>query len=50
MKNGDPKHPYVWRVTRNGKVLTAPFINYAEIMSGGELVFEMGDQKTVFWK
>jgi putative alpha-1,2-mannosidase len=40
----------VQRVTLNGKPLTAPFIDYAEIMSGAELVFEMGDKKTVFWK
>ena len=50
MKNGDPKHPYVQRVTLNGKALTAPFITYADIMAGGKLVFTMGDQKTVFWK
>jgi len=50
MKNGDPKGPYVQRVTLNGKVLTAPFINYADIMAGGKLVFEMGDEKAVFWK
>jgi predicted alpha-1,2-mannosidase len=50
MKKGAPKNLYVQRVTLNGKALTTPFINYADIMAGGELVFEMGDQKTVFWK
>ena len=50
MKNGGPAHPYVQRVSLNGKALTTPFITYAGIKAGGELVFEMGDQKTVFWK
>ncbi len=50
MKNGGPKNLYVQRVTLNGKSLSAPFITYADIMAGGELVFEMSDQKTVFWK
>jgi predicted alpha-1,2-mannosidase len=50
MKNGTKENPYVQRVTLNGKPLTTPFIDYADIMSGAELVFEMGDQKTVFWK
>lgn len=50
MKNGDAKHPYVQRVSLNGKALTSPFITYADIMAGGELAFEMGSKKTVFWK
>ena len=50
MKNGGKGNLYVQRVTLNGKPLTTPFIDYADIMSGAELVFEMGDQKTVFWK
>lgn len=50
MKDGGKDKPYVQRVMLNGKPLTAPFIDYADIMSGAELVFEMGDKKTVFWK
>ncbi len=50
MKNGTKENPYVQRVTLNGKPLTMPFIEYADIMSGAELVFEMGDEKSVFWK
>ncbi len=50
IKNGGEGSLYVQRVTLNGKALTAPFIDYADIMSGAELVFEMGDKKTVFWK
>jgi predicted alpha-1,2-mannosidase len=49
-KDGGKENPYVQRVTLNGKALTTPFIDYADIMSGAELVFEMGDTKTVFWK
>ena len=50
MKDGGKEHPYVQRVTLNGKPVKTPFIDYADIMSGAELVFEMGDKKTVFWK
>ncbi|MEI7534068.1 MAG: glycoside hydrolase domain-containing protein [Verrucomicrobiae bacterium] len=50
MKNAAPKNPYVQRVTLDGKPVTRPFINYADIMAGKELVFEMGNQKKVFWK
>lgn len=50
MKNGAANHPYVQRVTLNGAAVKTPFISYADIMAGAELVFEMGDQKKVFWK
>ena len=50
MKNGVANHPYVQRATLNGVTVKTPFICHADIMAGGELVFEMGDQKTVFWK
>jgi len=50
MKDGSKDHPYVQRVTLNGKPVKTPFIDYSDIMSGAELVFEMGDKKTVFWK
>lgn len=49
-KNGGKENPYVQRVTLNGKPVKTPFIDYKDIMSGAELVFEMGDKKTVFWK
>jgi putative alpha-1,2-mannosidase len=50
MENAAKENPYVQRVTLNGKPLTTPFIDYADIMSGAELVFEMGPEKSVFWK
>jgi putative alpha-1,2-mannosidase len=50
MKNDAANHPYVQRVTLNGNPVTTAFINYSNIMAGGELVFEMGNQKKVFWK
>jgi putative alpha-1,2-mannosidase len=40
----------VQHVTLNGAPVKTPFINYSDIMAGAELVFEMGDQRTVFWK
>jgi predicted alpha-1,2-mannosidase len=50
MKNGGREHHYVQRVLLDGKKITTPFITYADIMAGKELVFEMGDQKSIFWK
>jgi predicted alpha-1,2-mannosidase len=50
MENAAPDHPYVQRVTLDDRPLTRPFITYADIMSGRELVFHMGTAKTIFWK
>ncbi|MGJ8726408.1 MAG: GH92 family glycosyl hydrolase [Roseibacillus sp.] len=50
MENGGEENPYIQSVTLNGKNLTSPFVDYADIMSGAELVFKMGSDKTVFWK
>lgn len=49
MKNGAANHPYVQRVTLDGEPLQTPFVTYADIMAGKELVFEMGAEKTVYW-
>ncbi|MDI1320182.1 MAG: glycoside hydrolase family 92 protein, partial [bacterium] len=49
MQNGAANHPYVQRVTLDGEPLKTPFITYADLMAGHELVFEMGAGKTVFW-
>ena len=49
-QNASAKNPYVQQVTLDGQPLKSPFISYADIMAGKELVFKMGDQKTVFWK
>ncbi len=50
MKNESPENPYVQRVFLNGKPLRSHFIQYNEIIAGGKLVFNMGPEKTVFWK
>jgi predicted alpha-1,2-mannosidase len=49
-QNTSAENPYVQQVTLDGQPLKTPFITYTEIMSGKELVFKMGAQKTVFWK
>jgi predicted alpha-1,2-mannosidase len=49
-QNASAQNKYVQQVTLDGQPLKSPFITYADIMSGKELVFKMGDQKTVFWK
>jgi len=49
-QNASAQNKYVQQVTLDGEPLKSPFINYADIMAGRELVFTMGAQKTVFWK
>ena len=49
-QNASAQNKYVQQVTLDGQPLKAPFIGYADIMAGKELVFKMGNQKTVFWK
>lgn len=45
MKKSPEEKLFVQRVNLNCN----PFIDHADIMFGAELVFEMGDKKTVFW-
>jgi putative alpha-1,2-mannosidase len=40
-KNLSKENKYVKSVTLNGKPLDAPILRHADIMRGGELVFEM---------
>ena len=48
--NASARNRYVQQVTLAGEPLKSPFITYADIMAGKELVFIMGEQKVVFWK
>ncbi len=41
VKNQHPEHKEVKTVYLNGIVLNRPFITHAELMAGGELIFEM---------
>ncbi|MDP1623044.1 MAG: GH92 family glycosyl hydrolase [Bacteroidales bacterium] len=36
------KNKYIQSMTLNGKILTTPFIDHGELISGGELIFNMG--------
>ncbi len=49
-KNNTPENKYVQKVYLNGEAVTQPFISHADIMTGSELVFEMGKEKRVFWE
>ncbi len=41
-KNNSDKNIYIQRITLNGKPYTKTYITYADLMQGGDLVFEMG--------
>ncbi|WNO54501.1 GH92 family glycosyl hydrolase [Stakelama saccharophila] len=45
----DDGHPYVGKVTLNGKPLTRSYIRHGEIMAGGELRFTMQAQPNKTW-
>jgi len=40
---------YIQSVTLNGSPLVSPYIDYSEIVKGGELVFRMGPERTVWY-
>ncbi|MFN2453366.1 MAG: GH92 family glycosyl hydrolase [Pyrinomonadaceae bacterium] len=48
-RNQSPRNKYIQSATLNGKPLTKPFINHADIVSGSTLVFVMGAQPNKSW-
>lgn len=42
-KNNSEKNIYIQSATLNGEALLTPFIDFASIAAGGELIFEMGE-------
>ena len=42
-RNLSRENKYVKSVTLNGRSLTGPILQHADIVAGGELVFEMSD-------
>lgn len=48
-ENNSPENKYIQRVWLDGKAYTKPYISHADIMSGGELRFEMGSTPKVWY-
>ena len=48
-KGLDAANQYIQKVSLNGKKLDRGYIDYSEIMAGGELVFKMGDTPAVWY-
>lgn len=48
-KNNSPVNKYIQKVTLNGKPYDKNWIDFAAIVAGGELVFEMGNNPTNNW-
>ncbi len=44
-----PTNKYIQSATLNGRQLNRCFITHADIVAGGELVFEMGDRPNAAW-
>lgn len=47
--NNSDQNIYIQRVALNGKSYTKSYITHADLMQGGELVFEMGNKPNVNW-
>ena len=45
----DESNKYIQEVTLNGKKLDRGYVDYSEIMAGGDLVFKMGDSPAVWY-
>ncbi len=48
-KNQSPRNKYIQSLTLNGRPLTEPFIQHADIANGSTLVFVMGPQPNKKW-
>ena len=48
-RNNSDANRYIQSVTLNGAEYTKPYISYADIAAGGELVFEMGSEPAVWY-
>ncbi len=48
-RNLTPENRYIQRVWLNGEPCTKPWIAHADLMKGGELVFEMGAEPKVWY-
>jgi len=48
-ENNSSRNRYIQRVWLNGRPYTKPYIDYADIMRGGELRFEMGAEPRVWY-
>ena len=43
------RNKYVQSVILNGKVLSSPFLHHGDIMTGGQMIFEMGSKPNKEW-
>ena len=49
-RNLSEENKYIQSVTLNGRPITSPFLRHSELMTGGELLFTMGDKPNHDWK
>ncbi len=47
--NNNDQNIYIQRITLNSKNYTRSYITYADLMKGGELIFEMGNKPNKAW-
>jgi len=48
-RNNSAENKYIQSVTLNGETLDTPWISHQDIVSGGNLVFEMGPRANKKW-
>ena len=49
IKNNSNENKYIQNITFNGKQYSKSYILYRDIMNGGDLIIEMGDQPSKTW-
>lgn len=47
--NNSQSNRYIQRITLNGNIYNKPYIDFADIQAGGELIFTMGDQHALWY-
>ena len=50
VNNNTRQNKYIQKAELNGTPLAAPFITHEDIMSGGQLVLDMGSAPSQIWK
>ena len=48
-KNNSKENIYIQGISRNGKEYTKSYINYKDLMAGGNIVIEMGPAPSKIW-
>jgi predicted alpha-1,2-mannosidase len=49
VRNNAKDHPYIQRISYNGKSYSKTYIRYSDLLKGGEMIIEMGPKPSATW-